>query len=233
MRNESCDRHSSDPETGVAPGVTGAAMCVQDVNVQCVLQFTPIHAAGCALHRHTSRVIHRSELSFSSGRTTVNREARATDGRRGTRNEFRKTIKLQWERQKGVRATVRGASRETASSTWGGSVPRATGGERTSERKPRSGRFFKPRADRGGRSPPPRLLSPDTTLHRTASRPTRRDGPGQVPRQNAKTFSRRANGQGRSRPPSAVPATRRRTATRRLPAGPDPETGTSLRCANR
>ena len=40
----------------------GAAICVQDVDVQCVLQFTLIHAAGCALHRHTSRVIHRLEL---------------------------------------------------------------------------------------------------------------------------------------------------------------------------
>ena len=37
-------------------------MCVQDVDVQCVLQFTLLHAAGCALHRHASRVIHRLEL---------------------------------------------------------------------------------------------------------------------------------------------------------------------------
>ena len=36
-------------------------MCVQDVDAQCVLQFTLIIAAGCALHRRTSRVIHRSE----------------------------------------------------------------------------------------------------------------------------------------------------------------------------
>ena len=39
----------------------GAAMCVQDVDAQCGLQFTLIHATGCALHRHTSRVIHRIE----------------------------------------------------------------------------------------------------------------------------------------------------------------------------
>lgn len=38
-------------------------MCVQDVDVQCALQFTLIHAASCALHRRTSRVIHRIELS--------------------------------------------------------------------------------------------------------------------------------------------------------------------------
>lgn len=37
-------------------------MCVQDIDVQCVLQFTLLHAAGCALHRHASRVIHRSEF---------------------------------------------------------------------------------------------------------------------------------------------------------------------------
>ena len=39
-----------------------AAICVQGVDVQCVLQFTLIHAVGCALHRRTSRVIHRSKL---------------------------------------------------------------------------------------------------------------------------------------------------------------------------
>lgn len=39
-----------------------AAMCVQDVDVQSSMQFTLIHTVGCALHRHTSRVIHRSEL---------------------------------------------------------------------------------------------------------------------------------------------------------------------------
>ena len=38
-----------------------AAMCVQDVDVQGVLQFTLILAVGCALHRHTSRVIHHSK----------------------------------------------------------------------------------------------------------------------------------------------------------------------------
>ena len=39
-----------------------AAMCVRDVDVQCVLQFTLVNAAGCALHRRTSRAIHRLEL---------------------------------------------------------------------------------------------------------------------------------------------------------------------------
>ena len=61
-----CDCCLTDPETGVASGRTKAAICVQDVDVQCVLQFTLIHAAGCALHRHTSRVIHRLELYFRS-----------------------------------------------------------------------------------------------------------------------------------------------------------------------
>ena len=36
-----------------------AAMCVRNVDDQCVLQFTLVHAAGCVLHRRTSRVIHR------------------------------------------------------------------------------------------------------------------------------------------------------------------------------
>ena len=63
-----CDCFLTDPETGVASGKTKAAICVQDVDVQCVLQFTLIHAAGCALHRHTSRVIHRLELSLLPNR---------------------------------------------------------------------------------------------------------------------------------------------------------------------
>ena len=51
------------PSDGRGPGtVPEAAMCVQDVDVQCVLQFTLVHAAGCALHRRASRVIHRSEV---------------------------------------------------------------------------------------------------------------------------------------------------------------------------
>ncbi len=53
----------TDPETGVASGLPEAAMCVQDIDAQCVLQFTLVHAAGCALHRLASRVIHRLELS--------------------------------------------------------------------------------------------------------------------------------------------------------------------------
>ena len=55
----------TDPETGVASGLPEAAMCVQDIDAQCVLQFTLVHAAGCALHRLASRVIHRLELSHS------------------------------------------------------------------------------------------------------------------------------------------------------------------------
>ena len=41
-----------------------AAICVQDIDGQCVLQFTLIHAACCALHRLASRVIHCSEFFF-------------------------------------------------------------------------------------------------------------------------------------------------------------------------
>ena len=43
-----------------------AAICVQSVDVQCVLQFTLIHAAGCVLHRRTSRVIHCLKLFVHS-----------------------------------------------------------------------------------------------------------------------------------------------------------------------
>ena len=61
-QDASRDRRSTDPETGVASGLPEAAICVQDIDVQCVLQFTLVNAAGCALHRPTSRVIHRLEL---------------------------------------------------------------------------------------------------------------------------------------------------------------------------
>ena len=37
-------------------------MCVRNADDHCVLQFTLILAAGCVLHRRTSRVIHRQEL---------------------------------------------------------------------------------------------------------------------------------------------------------------------------
>ena len=58
-----------------------AAICVQSVDVQCVLQFTLIHAAGCVLHRRTSRVIHRLKFfffffSFQSGRASCSAHAR-------------------------------------------------------------------------------------------------------------------------------------------------------------
>ena len=53
----------TDPQTGVALAAkAGAAMCVRSVDDQGVLQFTLILAAGCVLHRRTSRVIHRQEL---------------------------------------------------------------------------------------------------------------------------------------------------------------------------
>ena len=47
------------------PGPRGAraAMCVRNADDHCVLQFTLVLAAGCVLHRRTSRVIHRRELS--------------------------------------------------------------------------------------------------------------------------------------------------------------------------
>ncbi|GFS75292.1 hypothetical protein NPIL_163581 [Nephila pilipes] len=56
---------SYDPQTGEAssPGRPEAAMRVRKFGVQCVLQFTPIIAASCVLHRPVSRVIHCSELS--------------------------------------------------------------------------------------------------------------------------------------------------------------------------
>lgn len=75
-------RFSTDPETGVASGWPEAAICVQDLDVQCVLQFTLINAAGCALHRRTNRVIHRQECfsfcRFSQRRRRQKRQKKFT-----------------------------------------------------------------------------------------------------------------------------------------------------------
>lgn len=74
----------------MASGIPEAAICVQDIDVQCVLQFTLLHAAGCALHRHTSRVIHRLEfcnvclsqtLRASSATTLAGRRVERTHGK--------------------------------------------------------------------------------------------------------------------------------------------------------
>lgn len=64
-----------------------AAICVQSVDVQCVLQFTLVHAAGCVLHRRTSRVIHRLKLCsvyFAFFRSGPRGPVPPARGRRGT-----------------------------------------------------------------------------------------------------------------------------------------------------
>ena len=66
----------------MASGIPEAAICVQDIDVQCVLQFTLLHAAGCALHRHTSRVIHRLEFCHVYLSKTHTRDDDDVDGRR-------------------------------------------------------------------------------------------------------------------------------------------------------
>ena len=66
----------------MASGIPEAAICVQDIDVQCVLQFTLLHAAGCALHRHTSRVIHRLEFCHVYLSKTHTRDDDDVDSRR-------------------------------------------------------------------------------------------------------------------------------------------------------
>ena len=60
-----------------------AAICVQSVDVQCVLQFTLVHAAGCVLHRRTSRVIHRLKLCHRFGFRSSPERAPLVPTRRG------------------------------------------------------------------------------------------------------------------------------------------------------
>ena len=64
-----------------------AAMCVQGVDVQCVLQFTLIHAASCALHRRASRVIHCPKLFFVF---LLSREWNTQKNKIGKRNRWEK-----------------------------------------------------------------------------------------------------------------------------------------------
>lgn len=80
-------RFLTDPETGVASGVPEAAICVQDIDVQCVLQFTLINAAGCALHRRTNQVIHRQEC-FSVRRSDTTASGRWCERTRQERFSF-------------------------------------------------------------------------------------------------------------------------------------------------
>ena len=92
-------------------------MCVQDVDVQCVLQFTLIHAAGCALHRHASRVIHRSEVSltFSGAVEHLDDDARSPHAqkRNGTRKQKKRKLRSGRPRRETDTLARRGVSRET------------------------------------------------------------------------------------------------------------------------
>ena len=55
-----CVHISTDPQSDVARARSWAAICVQDFDAPCVLQFAWVNALCCALHRSTSQVIHRS-----------------------------------------------------------------------------------------------------------------------------------------------------------------------------
>ena len=53
---------NTDPQTGVVTEESVTAICVQDIDDQCILQITLIHAVCCALHRLASLVVHRIGL---------------------------------------------------------------------------------------------------------------------------------------------------------------------------
>lgn len=56
------ENNLTDPQPNGASRLLEAAMCVRKSSVRRVLQFTPINAASCVLHRPVSRVIHRLQL---------------------------------------------------------------------------------------------------------------------------------------------------------------------------
>ena len=89
-----------------------AAICVQSVDVPCVLQFTLIHAAGCVLHRRTSRVIHRLKLFslsfcnfFGSPTSTISARQRS---RANGSPMFHRSV--YHEEKKGKKKDTRGAA---------------------------------------------------------------------------------------------------------------------------
>ena len=97
-----------------------AAICVQGVDVQCVLQFTLIHAASCALHRRTSRVIHRSKLYsfvviFSSPPAAMLRSATRRGGRK-FENENEKLLRKKKGLEKRPESVWRAAAHEAGCS---------------------------------------------------------------------------------------------------------------------
>ncbi len=63
---ERSDKFNADPQTDVATGGPIAAICVQIVNDQSVVQFTLIHIFCYVLHRRVSRVIHCSKLYINT-----------------------------------------------------------------------------------------------------------------------------------------------------------------------
>ena len=79
------------------------AMCVRGFDDLCVLQFTLVNAAGCALHRRTSRVIHRIELYFGKvsrgGEATISPRSRADPSQLRLHGEIRK---LRASKQRGT-----------------------------------------------------------------------------------------------------------------------------------
>ena len=58
------DQCKADPRTDVTIGRPIVAICVQEFDARGVVQFTLINTVSCALHRHTSRVIHHPKLYF-------------------------------------------------------------------------------------------------------------------------------------------------------------------------
>lgn len=159
----------------MASGVPEAAICVQDLDVQCVLQFTLINAAGCALHRRTNPVIHRQEcLSVCRTKTTKRSDARPS--------RIHRNVPVRVTNRNGNRKTTPGRP-PVAQPIDTGSRTRASpilGGRDELERlfEPRSGRRrTTPAGTRGAadaRRPP--VLSPSAIGARDRRRPAATGG---------------------------------------------------------
>lgn len=155
----------------MASGEPEAAICVQDIDVQCVLQFTLINAAGCALHRRTNPVIHRQEC-FTVRRTTT---ADATENGHAASSEVHLfgTVRFvvaeakQKNRRQGGRSTASTARSSAIETSWSDSLNLA-------------GRAAH---DAGGHRMPAALAAPPSSLRPPRLRRKRRRGrrPEQVP----------------------------------------------------
>lgn len=231
-RDESRERYSSDPETGVAPGVTQG----RNVRSRCRCSMCPaIHTNSRSWLRSSST--HEPSdpplrVVFCSEKQQLRRFVRATDGRATAETNPGITQRRQLVSKKCVGATAWDAS---AAPLGVGASPGGRGKRRRelirAGTELRFRRFFKPRAaaETAGPSPPVLFPGRDARVERRETP----NGPGAGTPTNATNVSKRALRGSRSRPPrDALPA-RCRGAPDGDASGTPPRTAVRTECSFR